>query len=125
MAKVNDEQLIAGLLRYGSVRAAAAALKTGERTIYARMKNGTFKEQYLQARADLLREAVQEIAQQRSAALAVILEVMQDKETNPATRLQAAQTVLNSEAKYLMQLQDAEKAVSIREIKNTPFAEMF
>lgn len=125
MAKVTDEKLIAGLLRYGSIRATAAALNTGESTIYARMKNGTFKEQYLQARADLLREAVQEIAQQRAAALAVILEVMQDKETNPATRLQAAQTVLNSEAKYLLQLQDAEKAVSIQEIKNTPFAEMF
>lgn len=125
MAKVNDEQLIAGLLQHGSIRATAKALNIGESTIYAKMKNGEFKESYLQARADLLRDAVQEITAQRAAALAVILEVMQDKEVNPATRLQAAQTVLSSEGKYLLQLQDAEKAVNLQRARNTPFADMF
>lgn len=125
MKKVTDEQIIAGLLQHGSIRAAAKALEIGESTIYAKMKNGDFKESYLQARADLLRDAVQEITAQRAAALAVILEVMQDKEVNPATRLQAAQTVLNSEAKYLLQLQDAEKAVNLQRARNTPFADMF
>lgn len=124
MTKVTDEQLIAGLLQYGSIRATAAALHTGESTIYARMKNGEFKEQYLQARADLLRDAVQEIAQQRKIALQVISDVMQDKETNPATRLQAAQTIINSEGKYLQQLQEAEKAVMIQHNANTPWSAM-
>ena len=124
MAKVNDEQLIAGLLRHGSIRATAAALKVSESAIYSRMKNGQFKELYLQARADLLRDAVQEITQQRTAALAVIVEVMQDTETNPATRLQAAQTLLNSEGKYLLQLQEAEKAVAIQHNINTPFSDI-
>lgn len=125
MAKYTDEQFIAGLLRYGSIRATAAAMKAGESTIYARMKDGQFKEKYLQARADLLRDAVQEMNGKRQAAIDVIVEIMEDKEANPATRLQAAQTLLNTSAKYGQQLQDAEKAVNMQEIKNTPFSDMF
>lgn len=40
----------------------------------------------------------------REAAVDTVAEIMQDKEANPATRLQAAQTLLNNASKFASRL---------------------
>ena len=108
---LTDEQIIAALLSNGTQRAAAAACGVDERTIYNRMNDGDFKAIYNAAKADLIRAAVFNINNQLQAAINTVVEVMNDKESNPAIRLQAAQTILNNAGKFSERLASSEAAV--------------
>lgn len=107
---VSDEQIIAALIQSGTVEKAAASVGCSTRTIYNRMKEHDFKGLYADAKADVLRAAVFAMNERLSAAVEAITEIMQDTETNPAVRLQAAQTLLNNAGKYTDVLAAAEKA---------------
>ena len=61
---VSDEEIIAGLLKNGTVKATAAAVGVSERTIYGRMKKSDFKALYRSVRTDFLRKAVFELNNQ-------------------------------------------------------------
>ena len=108
--KVSDEQITAALLTTGTIKAAAAAVGISERTIYDRMNNGEFQAVYKAAKADLMRAAVFKINGQLQAAVDTIAEIMTDKENSAATRLQAAQAILNNAGKFMQRLQDDENA---------------
>lgn len=100
MAKVADEQIVAALLACGSIRAAAANIGVTERTIYDRMKSQEFKFLYEQARADVLRSALSSVNGKLTEALETVAAIMKNDDINPATRLQAAQTIINAAAKF-------------------------
>lgn len=106
--KVSDEEIISSLLSNGTLKAAAAALSVSERTLYTRMNDGTFQGLYKAAKADVIRVAVARLNERLQDAIDVTAEIMSDKDNNPATRLQAAQTILNNAAKFAERLQDAE-----------------
>lgn len=108
--KVSDEQITAALLTTGTIKAAAAAVGISERTIYDRMNDGEFQAVYKAAKADLMRAAVFKINGQLQAAVDTIAEIMTDKENSAATRLQAAQAILNNAGKFMQRLQDDENA---------------
>ena len=101
---VSDEQIIAALLQCGTIREAAELVKTAPRTIYDRMKEREFKVAYMEAKNDILRKAVFNINSKLSEAIDTISEIMTDKDTNPATRLQAAQTIINNIGKFTERL---------------------
>lgn len=105
---VSDEQIIAALLHNGTIRAAAAAAGISERSIYDRMNSGEFQALYRAAKADLIRAAVFSLSSQLQAAISTVVEIMQDRENNPATRLQAAQTILNNAGRFAQRLQEDE-----------------
>lgn len=105
---VSNEEIIAALLANGTIREAAAAAGIAPRTIYDRMKQKGFKEEYKTARADVIRQAVSSLNGKIAAAIETIAEIMQDPGTNPATRLQAAQTILNNAGKFAERLTAAE-----------------
>lgn len=105
---VSNEEIIAALLSHGTIKEAAAAAGIASRTIYDRMKDKGFKEEYKTARADIVRQAASSLNGKIAAAIDTIAEIMQDPETNPATRLQAAQTILNNAAKFAERLTAAE-----------------
>lgn len=108
---VSDEQIIAALLNSGTIKAAAAAAGVSERTLYDRMADGGFQALYKAAKADLIRAAVISLNSKVQAAIDTIAEVMQNEKNNPATRLQAAQTILNNAGKFAQQLQTDENRV--------------
>ena len=106
----SDEQIIAALLNHGTIKEAAAAAGIAERTIYDRMTKGDFQELYKTAKTDLIRGAVFSLNGKLQAAIDTVNEIMANKENNPAVRLQAAQTILNTAAKFTDRLQEGENA---------------
>ena len=91
---VSNEKVIAALLQYGTVKEAAEAAGIAPRTIYDRMQDREFRAAYLEARNDLIRKAVFSINRKLSSAVDAVSDIMNDKDTNPAVRLQAAQTII-------------------------------
>ena len=114
----SDEQIIAALLSEGTLREAAQAVGRSERALYDRMNRGEFQALYRAAKADIMRRALNHINQQLQAAIDTIAEIMQDKETNAAVRLQAAQAILNHAGKFAQRLQADETGVIIQEESN-------
>ena len=100
----SDEKIIAALLQYGTVKEAAEAAGTTSTFIYERMKKADFMALYRGAKNDIIRAAVFNLNKQLGAAVDTVAEIMQDKEVNPATRLQAAQTLLNNASKFASRL---------------------
>ena len=112
MAKeINDERIITALLTCGTIRAAAKAADVSERTIYDRMKNGDFQILYRQAKADLMRAAVFNINNKLQDAINTVSEIMTDTENSAATRLQAAQVIINNAGKFMQRLQSDETSI--------------
>lgn len=108
---VSNEEIIAALLSAGSVKAAATAAGIPVRTLYDRMNNAEFQTLYRSARAEVLREAVRNLNGHIQEAITTIADVMSDQEINAATRLQAAQTILNTAEKYSKRLQAEESGI--------------
>lgn len=100
----SDEKIIAALLQYGTMKEAAEAAGTTSAFIYERMKTADFMALYRGAKNDIIRAAVFNLNKQLGAAVDTVAEIMQDKEVNPATRLQAAQTLLNNASKFASRL---------------------
>lgn len=115
----SDEQIIAALLNSGTIKQAAAAAGIAERTIYDRMSNGEFQALYKAAKADLIRGAVFSINNKLEAAIDTVNEIMANKENNPAVRLQAAQTIINTAAKFTDRLQESENIVQMQTEANS------
>lgn len=78
---VSNEEIIAALLGNGTIKAAAAAAGIAPRTIYDRMKDKAFREEYKTARADIVRQAATSLAAkfaERLTAAERIAEAEQD-----------------------------------------------
>lgn len=72
------------------------------------MATNSFQVAYNQAKAEVLRNTITSINKNMLEAVNVIAEVMRDKKANPATRLQAAQTILSGANKLNIYLSDYE-----------------
>lgn len=97
---ISNEEIISALLQHGTIKEAAAAAGTAPRTIYDRMNDREFRSQYMEAKNDIIRKAVFTINTQLAAAVDVVADIMNDRETNPAIRLQAAQVLINNAGKF-------------------------
>ena len=115
----SDEQIIAALLNHGTIKEAAAAAGIAERTIYDRMNKGEFQALYKTAKTDLVRAALFSLNGKLQAAIDTVNEIMANKENNPAVRLQAAQTILNTAAKFADRLQEGENLAINQEEANS------
>ena len=118
MGQVSDEKIIAALLNSGTIKEAAAAVKLSERAIYDRMNTGEFKALYQEAKAEIVRAAVFSINSKMQQAIETIADVMNDTDNNPATRLQAAQTILNTACKFSKHLEDNEQRAATQHSNN-------
>ncbi len=97
---ISNEEIISSLLQHGTIKEAAAAAGTTPRTIYDRMNDREFRSQYMEAKNDIIRKAVFTINTQLAAAVDVVADIMNDREANPAIRLQAAQVLINNAGKF-------------------------
>ena len=113
--KVCNEAIISALLQHGTVKDAATAAGTTPRTVYDRMRDADFQADYMRAKSDIIRGAVFSINAKLSEAIQCIADIMQDKDVNPATRLQAAQTILQTADKFAKRLQSEERQATITE----------
>lgn len=98
MAKksVTNEELCSALLTHGTIKEAAVVLRISERTIYNMMSDKDFKQMYEYAQSDILNNSVMVCQNKMIEAINCIAEIMNDKEVNPQTRLQAAQTMIKN-----------------------------
>lgn len=106
---ITNELVIKALMQFPTVREAAQAVGTTEQKIYEHLKDDKdFKEGYRAAKAEALRELVYHLRGEVKKAIEAVSEIMQDKEINPATRLQAAQTLFSNAEKFEKKLHSAE-----------------
>lgn len=106
---ISNEEIIAALLQHGTVREAAKAAGTSARTIYDRMQSQDFTAEYSAAKNELLRKASLSVNDKLAAAIDEVAAIMSDPKVNAAVRLQAAQTIINSAAKFSERLDRCEK----------------
>ena len=95
----NDEIILAALLSTPTTRAAAAACGVSESVIYSRLKNPEFKEKYDRERREMLIRSAAALQNHLGAAIEAMGEIVNDKETNPQTRLNAAEAVIRNALK--------------------------
>lgn len=106
---VSDEEIVSALLACSTVSEAAKKCGLATRTLYDRMKYKSFQLLYNGAKADVLRKAVFLITGKLTEAVEVVTEILSDTSVNPAIRLQAAQTIINSSVKLTDKLQTDEQ----------------
>lgn len=105
---VSNEEIITALLQHGTIKEAAQAVNLAPRTIYDRMNEREFRAEYATAKAEIIRKAVIDVNSRLSAAIGAVFDIMEDKDNNAAVRLQAAQTIINTAAKFADRLNTAE-----------------
>lgn len=109
-----QHKAIAALLSEPTVKAAAEKIGAGERTIHTWLSDPTFDAAYRAARRAAVRQATARLQQTCSVAVQVMLTIMADKATPPATRLGAADKVL-SYALQAIELEDLDARLSALE----------
>lgn len=97
---VSNEEIIAAILQHSTIKEAAAAVGISTRSVYDRMEDRAFRSEYMAAKDDIIRGAVFSINRKLSQAVDTVAEIMEDKDNNPAIRLQAAQTIIKNAAAF-------------------------
>lgn len=120
---VSNEAIIAALMQQGTIKAAADALKTAPRTIYDRMRDKDFRAEYMEAKNEIIRAALISLNANLSDAIKAVADIMRDPKTNPAVRLQAAQTIINNAGKFADRLSTGEH--NSREEGKGPFDDLY
>ena len=117
---ITDGEIVAALIASGTVAEAASKVGLSTRALYDRMLTRDFKALYSGAKTDIVRGAVLCINNKLQEAIETVADIMNDKGTNPAIRLQAAQTIITNAAKFSERLQHEEYQNQENNIKN-PF----
>ena len=95
-SKISDEKLLAALMVTPTISAAAAALGCGERTIFRRMENPAFREQYERMQRDALLTASAGLYGRVGAAVDTMAAIMTDGQVGASTRLNAARAIVDA-----------------------------
>ena len=89
-----QERAIAALLAKPTIEAAAEALGINPVTVHRWLAEPAFTEAYRAARRAAVQQAVTRLQQVSGGAVAVLVQVMADKDNPASTRVSAAKTVL-------------------------------
>jgi hypothetical protein len=102
--QIADETIIAALLSNPTVPAAAKACKVGVSTIYKRFDDAEFCRKLDAERVKVLRQCTTRLTASINKAIDALLDVLKDPESTPQIRVNAANALLNHNAKYTDQL---------------------
>jgi hypothetical protein len=105
------EAAILALLTSRNVEDAALQADVGARTIYRWMKEPEFDAAYREAKRAAFSQAIARLHQMTAAAVTTLGKVMIEPNTPPATKVRAADSVLDHAAKAI-ELEDVEARVS-------------
>ena len=92
---IENEVVIAALLNEPTVSKAAEKCGLSQRQIYERMKTKNFKEEYHQAKRSILEAVTNGLQTRLTAATETAVQIMQDAENAPQTRLNACSLIFN------------------------------
>jgi transposase-like protein len=115
------EEVIAALLSQRSVDGAARATGVGAATIFRWMKLPEFQDEYRLARRQAVSQTTARLQQASGAAVTTLLNVMVDKDSPAASKIRAAETVLEYSLRG-MELEDVQARVARLE-QNQPSGE--
>jgi len=90
-----QEAVIGALISQHSISDAAKSAKIGKRTLWRWLKMENFKRAYLDARREVVTQAIVKIQAGMTAAAETLLEVMKSKKSSPSARVSAARTLLD------------------------------
>ena len=94
-----QQKALAALLSEPTIEKAAAKVGVGERTLYTWLGESAFGDAYRTARREAVGQAIARLQQVSGGAVAVLVNVMANPDTPPATRVAAAKTVLETAIK--------------------------
>lgn len=94
MPYISDEKILTALLEYPTVEAAAAGCGVAKATIYRRMQEPVFKEEYTRRRRQLVEAACGALQGRIGEAVEALAEIMNDGSAGKMARVQAARAVL-------------------------------
>ena len=98
--RLTNEEIIAALIERGSIKAAAAILECSTRTLYERMKASDFKEQYAQAKAEIIKTATAKLQGHLCGAIDTLVAIMNDSQAGNQTRVNCAVAILQYGARF-------------------------
>ena len=101
------EQLIIALLQQSDLEKAAASIGISPSTAYRIRKTPEFQAEYLEARREAVSQSIARLQQGSGAATSTLLKIMRDPKTPAATRVRAADRVMEH-AKDFLEIEDAE-----------------
>lgn len=104
-------QAILELLSQRNVEEAARMAGVGARTLYRWLKEPEFDAAYREAKRAAFSQSIARLHQMSGAAASTLGKVMVDPNTPPATRVRAADSILNHTAKAI-EIEDIEARVS-------------
>jgi len=110
------EKAISALLEHGTQEKAAAAAGISPVTLWRLQRKPEFRKALLEARSDAFAQTIGRLQQGTSAAAATLLRIMCDATAPAASRVRAAQCVLDSTAQGIG-LQDLE--IRLRELEKS------
>jgi hypothetical protein len=113
------EQLVMALLQQPSLEKAAASIGISAVTAWRISKTPEFQEEYRQARSAAVAQSMGRLQQGSGAAATVLMKVMLDPTTPAASRVQAAERVLQHSQSHL-ELEDFE--LRLRRLEQAPRA---
>ncbi len=89
-----QDKLIVALLEHPTLEKAAASIGISDVTLWRWMKKPEFAEAYRKARRDAFSQSVARLQHASSAAVGTLLRIMTDREAPAASRVRAADVVL-------------------------------
>jgi hypothetical protein len=90
-----QETAIGALIAQHSISDAAISAKIGKRTLWRWLRMENFKRAYLDARREVVTQAIVKIQAGMTGAVGTLLEVMKDQTSSPSARVSAARTLLD------------------------------
>jgi hypothetical protein len=89
-----QETAIAALLSHSTMKEAATAAKVGESTLWRWLQEDDFHAAYMTARRETVKQAIAQLQNTTSEAVAVLKEVMSNKNANDFARISAAKAII-------------------------------
>ena len=105
------EDAIAAILTHRNIEEAATAVGISAKTLLRWTREPEFDAAYREARRTAFSQSIARLQQMSSAAVTTLGKVMVDPNTPPATKVRAADSVLNHTAKAI-EIEDIEARVS-------------
>lgn len=98
-ASRKQDALICALLIEPTVEQAAKKVGIGTTTAFRWLQEPTFQAQYREARRMAVSQAISQLQQASTEAVATLRAIMEDEQAPPASRVTAARTVLDTSLK--------------------------
>lgn len=98
--RLSNEEIIAALISCGSIKEAASMLGYTVRTVYERMKAPDFRDQYAQAKGEIVKAAAAKLQGHMCDAVDTLVHIMTDTQAGNQTRVNCATAILQYGARY-------------------------